>query len=259
MTAPAAARWMLAGDIATVTLARPDRHNALIPDLLEALNHALDEARRHAPRLLVLAAEGRSFSTGGDLAAFAAMPRGQRRPYADRLIGLLNDAILKLVDHPAPVLARIHGPVTGGSVGLMLGADIVVMAETAFVQPYYADVGFAPDGGWTVLMPERIGIARTAAILHANRRILPDEALRLGLADEITPPGDLDSTIARWSGHLLDKRAPSLAANRRLLNPPERRARIAAGLEAERAAFLDLIETDDAEQGMQRFLEGLTP
>lgn len=240
--------------VATVTLNRPGRHNALMPDLVACLVAALDGLRGEDLAALVLAGSGRSFSTGGDVAGFAALPRGARRDYACDLVGALNRAILALLDLPCPVVCRLHGPATGGSCGLVFASDLVAMGPRAFLQPYYVDVGFAPDGGWTALLPERIGPARAAGIQVLNRRIDPDEALALGLAQAVEAEDRLDAVIGGWLDLLRAKIAPSLAATRALLMPPTRRKAIADGLDRERERFLSLIETDEAEAGMARFL-----
>lgn len=244
----------VADRVATVTLNRPARHNALVPDLLSALNEALDGLADADLVAVVLAGSGRSFSTGGDVAAFAGLPRGARRAYASGLVGALNAAILRLLDLPCPVVCRLHGPVTGGSCGLVFASDLVAMSPRAFLQPYYVDVGFAPDGGWTALLPERIGTARAGAIQLLNRRVGAEEALGLGLAQAVEAEDRLDAVIGGWLDQLRGKVATSLRATRALLMPPHRRGAIADGLECERERFLALIETDETEAGMARFL-----
>jgi 2-(1,2-epoxy-1,2-dihydrophenyl)acetyl-CoA isomerase len=244
----------VADDVATLTLNRPDRHNALVPDLMAALNATLDKVAARRPTALLLRGAGRSFSTGGDVAAFAALSRGERRAYAAGLVGALNQAILTLLALPCPVIAAVQGPVTGGSCGLVFASDLVAMAPRAFLQPYYVDVGFAPDGGWTALLPERIGTARAGAIQMLNRRVGPEEAVALGIAQAAPSADGLEATIADWLGIMRAKVGPSLAATRALLMPPERQKAIADGLERERSRFLDLIETDETEAGMARFL-----
>jgi 2-(1,2-epoxy-1,2-dihydrophenyl)acetyl-CoA isomerase len=244
----------VADGLATLTLNRPEQHNALVPDLLDALNAVLDEVAATPPAALVLRGAGRSFSTGGDVAAFASLPRGARRTYAAGLVGALNQAILTLLALPCPVIAAVHGPVTGGSCGLVFASDLVAMGPRAFLQPYYADVGFAPDGGWTALLPERIGAAQAGAIQMLNRRIGAEEAVTLGIAQAAPAEAEFEATIAGWLGTLRGKVGPSLAATRALLMPPERLRAIADGLSRERSRFLDLIETDETEAGMARFL-----
>lgn len=244
----------VADGVARLTLNRPQRHNSLVPALVAALEEALADLRGRDLVAVVLAANGRSFSTGGDVAAFAAVPRGERRTYAEDLVGGLNRAILALIDLPCPLIARVHGPVTGGSLGFLLAADLVAVAKPAFVAPYYVEVGFAPDGGWTALLPARIGEAQARAIQLLNRHVDAEEAVALGLATRACEPADLDAVVDGWLAALRGKVASGMQATRALLMPPERRAAIAAGLARELQAFLDVIDSDAVEAGMARFL-----
>jgi len=244
----------VADGIARITLNRPLRHNSLVPELITQLNAALAEVRRHDLTALVLAGAGKSFSTGGDVAAFHAIPRGQRRGYAETLVGGLHEAILTLIDFPMPVIARVHGPVTGGSLGLVLAADLVAMSSSAFIAPYYADVGFSPDGGWTAMLPERIGIARAREIQILNRHITPAAAVAYGIATEAVSEGHIDHVVDGWIHTLKSKVRGSVLATRELLMPPERRAQITAGLARELDRFLMEIESDEADAGMAKFL-----
>jgi 2-(1,2-epoxy-1,2-dihydrophenyl)acetyl-CoA isomerase len=244
----------VADRVARLTLNRPARHNSLVPALLDDVHAALDQVEREDLVAVVLAAKGRSFSSGGDIAALAAVPRGERRAYAGQLVGSLNRAILRLLDLPCPLIVRLHGLATGGTCGFVFAADLVAITPTAFLAPYYVDVGFAPDGGWTALLPERIGAARAAAIQLLNRHISPEDAVALGLATALVPEEKLDAQIDAWLATLRAKSHSSVAATRALLMPPWRAAAIRAGLERERATFLDLIETPQAEAAMARFL-----
>lgn len=242
------------GGVARLTLNRPARHNSLVPELLDDFHAALDRVEAADVFALVLAANGRSFSTGGDVAGFAAVPRAERRAYADTLVGALNRAILRLLALPCPVIARVNGPVTGGSCGLVFAADLVAIAPPAFLASYYVDVGFGPDGGWTALLPEKIGASRAAAIQFLNGQIGPEAAATLGIATTATEPGGLDGQIAAWIATLRGKSRESLRATRALLMPPQRLDAIRAGLERERVQFLALVDTPQSETGMARFL-----
>lgn len=239
--------------VARLTLNRPARHNSLVPELLDDFHAALDRVDRENLVAVVLDANGRSFSTGGDLRGFLDAPRHARRAYADALVGALNRAILRLIALPCPLIVRLHGPVTGGSCGFVFAADLVAIAPPAFLASYYADIGFAPDGGWTALLPERIGTARAASILMLNRRITAEEAVALGLATSLVPVERLDDCIADWIAILRAKARGSLAAIRTLLMPPDRVATVRAGLERERARFLELIDRPEIEAGIAGF------
>lgn len=244
----------IADGVARITLNRPQRHNSLVPELVAALNSALSEVRKHDLAALVLAGAGKSFSTGGDVAAFHAVPRGKRRAYAEVLVGGLHEAILTLLDMPMPVITRVHGPVTGGSLGLVLAADLVAIASSTFIAPYYVDVGFSPDGGWTALLPERIGAARAREIQILNRHISADAAVAYGIATEATAARQLDEVIESWIATLHGKVRGSVRATRELLAPPERRTEVEGRLRRELDRFLDQIETEEADAGMAKFL-----
>lgn len=240
----------IADGVARLTLNRPERHNSLVPALLDSLNADLDRiAGDRSIRALVLQASGRSFSTGGDIAGFHAVPRGQRRAYAEGLVGSLNRAILALSRLPIPVIGRIHGPLTGGSLGLMLACDLVAITQQAFIQPYYTQVGFSPDGGWTAMLPARIGAQRACEIQLLNQRISAQEALQLGLVTACVETDMLDATIEGWLEKLKAMQPASVASTKALLA-----ADCAAGLDAELRNFLDLIDREDTEAGMIRFL-----
>ncbi len=237
--------------VARITLNRPRRHNALVPELLSALIATTSDLwGRDDLIAVVLAGAGRSFSTGGDVGGFYDVPRAQRRDYASGLVGDLNRAILGLMSLPCPLIGRIHGPITGGAVGLMLACDLVAMTPSCFVAPYYTEVGFSPDGGWTALLPARIGERRARAIQLLNRHVQAAEAHSLGLADAVSD--DIDAVVDGWIGALRAKSPAAIRSTRMLLRPDPKA--VAEGLERERQAFLALIDTEATEAGMARFL-----
>lgn len=244
------------GGIATLVLDRPARHNALTPDLLDDLLAAMKAAQEGAATAVVLTGAGSSFSTGGDVGGFmeAAGDPARLDAYAARTVGGLHAAILALLKLTMPVIARVNGPVTGGSVGLVLAADLVAMADEAFLQPYYSEVGFSPDGGWTALLPERVGTARALEIQFLNRRIAAAEAVEIGLATATAPGAGLDRVVDRWLENLATKSDASLRATRRLVWNEARRARVAERLAEEERMFRKLITTPDTSSRMTAFV-----
>src|SRR5690606_40151883 len=122
------------------TLGRARMRNALVPGLLLALCVCLEElGRRDEPRAVVLAADGDSFSIGGDLRRLAREMQGAAlETYSAELVGLLNQAIVSLLRLPQPVVGAVHGIVAGGAVGLVLGCDVVVAADDCRFEPRYA-------------------------------------------------------------------------------------------------------------------------
>lgn len=237
--------------VAVLTLDRPERCNALDDALLAELNAALD--RLENPRALVLRGSGRHLSTGGDVARFAhEVAAGNGRAYAQAVVGGLNRAILRLAALPCPVVAQVQGALTGGALGLVLAADLVAMDRRAFIQPFYTVVGFAPDGGWTAMLPARIGTHRAREIQLLNQRITAAQALAMGLAQAVSddPPAVTDDWLGRLRGHV----PGAMAITKRLTIDLQA---LETALDAERAAFVERIETDEVRDGMARFLASL--
>lgn len=247
------------GDHARLSLARPQRANSLDAELLTALVETLGEVAEDPPRALLLCGDGRHFSTGGDVARFAAeVEAGNGKTYAETTVGALHEAVLALLALPCPVIAELRGATTGGALGLPLAADLVVMHEEAFLQPYYAVVGFGPDGGWTALLPERIGTGPALEIQFLNRRIGATEALALGIATAVAVnDAAMEETTRQWLATIAAHVPGTLSATRRLVWSEERRRAVAARLDAERATFIERVEAEETRAGMARFLAGL--
>lgn len=240
--------------VARVVLSRTGMHNALVPELLADLLAALAGLKDDAScRAVVLAADGPVFSIGGDIRRFRReRVCGDLRAYGDALVGQLNQAILALIDLPQPVLAAVHGLVTGGSIGLVLAADLVMLAPQAVLKAHYATAGFGPDGGWTALVSRLAGRRRAAAALLLNRSIRAEEAVAWSLANEIVAAETLQEAAAAAARKIAAYPAGTMRAAKRLLWGD--RAQLAADLAAERVRFVELIAAPEAVAGVDAFL-----
>lgn len=235
-----------------LTLNRPERHNSLIPALLEELLAEIQEIQAEPnARAVILQANGRSFSTGGDVVAFFDH-LDVLEAYARQIVGLLNQTILSVLSLPIPVIAAVQGMVTGGSLGLVLAADIVLVAPEATFAPYYNVVGFSPDGGWTAMLPAIIGPKRTAAILQQNKSISAQEALAWGLADDLVEGGQIREAALKVAQDIAALKPGAIWHTKRLLF--ESQGNLAQRLDRERAHFVQQIMTPEAEDGMLAFL-----
>lgn len=240
-----------------VTLARPGMHNALVPELLDDLLGALSAiARDPACGAVVLSAEGPAFSIGGDMRRFRRERDGDLQGYSAALVGKLNQAILAIADLPQPVVAAVHGIVTGGSIGLALAADLVYLAPQALFKAHYVSAGFGPDGGWTALAARLAGSRRIAAALLLNATIRPDEAVAWGLANAVVPGEELQDAALAAAKRIAASPTGTLRAAKSLLWRD--RASLAADLEAERRRFLELIDSPAALDGVDDFLRRYT-
>jgi len=243
------------GGVARVVLCRSGMHNALVPELLEQLLAALAQVRADsACRAVLLAAEGPAFSIGGDMRRFQRERGGKDslHAYSARLVGNLNESILALIDLPQPVVAAVHGIVTGGAIGLVLAADMIYLAPQAVFKAHYTSAGFGPDGGWTALVGRIAGVHRAAAALLLNRTTRPGEAVAWGLANDVVEADSLQETAAAAARRMAAYPRGTLHAAKRLLRGD--RAQLEIDLEAERRHFLELIVQPAATQGIDAFL-----
>lgn len=241
--------------IATCTLNRGDSHNSLIPELLDELLLSLETIKAEAGvRAVILQANGRSFSTGGDLRGFASHLRNIE-DYASELVGKLNEVILTMRRLPVPVIAAVHGLVTGGSLGLLLGADLVLIAPQTQIIPYYSVVGFSPDGGWTACLPDIIGRQRTEEILLLNKPITAQQAVEWGLANMIVQPEDIRDRAKAVALNIANNNEGSTVYMKKLLWDFD--AGLQHRLEEERSRFVERISKPETQQSMLKFLQAM--
>ena len=240
-------------NIVTLTLNRPARHNSLVPELLREMLLALDSVREQVElRAVILQANGRSFSTGGDVQAFYDQC-DQSEAYAHEIVGLLNQVIVAMVELPVPIVAAVHAIVTGGSLGLVLASDIVLVAPEASFTPYYSVVGFSPDGGWTAMLPEIIGRKRAAEVLMLNQTIRAEQAVAWGMAQRIVPSAEIRDQARAVADAIAQKKIGSIQQTKRLLWRDGET--LVARLETERQYFVQQIASAEAQQGMRNFLQ----
>lgn len=241
------------GPVATLTLNRSNRHNSLIPELLEQLLSALDEISDSPEmRVVILQANGRSFSTGGDLLEFYNH-REEIAAYAMHLVSLLNNVILALIELPVPVVAAVHGIVTGGSLGLVLASDIVIATPETSFTPYYGVVGFSPDGGWTAILPSIIGPKRVAEILLCNRTITADDAVNWGLVNKIVLSNHIRREAMDTARETIKMEPRSLKSSKQLLLSSN--YNLVSRLDEELTRFINQVQSEEAMKRMIRFLE----
>lgn len=237
----------------TLTLNRPERHNSLVPELLVALIERLDMIAESAQsKPVVLNARGRSFSTGGDILGFY-QHREDLVNYSTKLVGLLNETMLRMLNLPVPIIAAVHGIVTGGSIGLILAADILLLSPAASFTPYYGKLGFSPDGGWTAILPDIIGSKRTSEVLLYNRTIHAEDALNWGLCTKIVPEEVIQQEARNIAQEIARQKQGSTRASKILLNATIEEIKFK--LQEEQKLFIIQVQTEEAMQGITSFLK----
>jgi enoyl-CoA hydratase/carnithine racemase len=170
--------------IRIIALDRPERHNALAPDLARGLVDALRDAGTGG-RPVVLTGTGRTFCPGADLhwlGTFADPSMG-----VAELVAAHHLAVTTLLEMPVPVICAINGPVAGGGLGLALAADHRIASENASFTAAYFRLGLTPDGGSSAFLQLTIGRQRTLEMLLTNRRVDAQEARDWALVYAVVP------------------------------------------------------------------------
>jgi 2-(1,2-epoxy-1,2-dihydrophenyl)acetyl-CoA isomerase len=201
--------------IAVVRIDRPERQNALVPELAQGL---VDELRAAGAtkRPVVLTASGTTFCPGADLKWLG----GQRDPALGvaELVAVHHLAVTTLLEMPVPVIAAINGAVAGGGLGLALATDYRVAAERATFTAAYLRLGLTPDGGSSALLVQAIGSTRTQELLLTNRRLGATQAREWGLVNEVVADEQVVDRAVEFADGLAPMPSYALLETRRLLD-----------------------------------------
>src|SRR3954462_8837577 len=202
-----------------VELNPPDRMNAwdkqLGVDLLSVIEQAADD---DSVRAVTITGAGRAFSSGADLkAGFDPTPQGHPDVEA-RLREIYHPIITGIRRMPKPVLAAVNGPAAGIGCSLALAADLVVMRESAYLLLAFVNIGLVPDGGSSLLVPERVGLARAAEMAMLGERIDARRAVEWGLANRAVPDAEFDAEIDALAARLAAGPTAAYAGIKRELN-----------------------------------------
>lgn len=178
-------RLALSDDVATLTLNRPDRMNALTPLVFEEAGAAIDRALADGARALVLTGEGRAFCSGADLVPDEYGYAGLPADLGDLLDAHYNPFVRKLAGLDIPVISAINGPAVGAGMGLALTADLTVMARSAYLLLAFVNIGLVPDAGVTWLIAKGAGRAQAMELALLGERISAEDAKAMGLINRV--------------------------------------------------------------------------
>jgi 2-(1,2-epoxy-1,2-dihydrophenyl)acetyl-CoA isomerase len=207
-------RYELTDGAARITLTAPDRGNPLDPPTAAGLLHAVRRARADDARVVVLRGEGRAFSFGGDVGAFAAAEDPEQ--LVDDLAETLHRTVSDLHRMDAVVVCAVHGTAAGAGVPLAAAADLVLAGASARFTLAYTRIGLSPDGG-SSLLTASLGLHRTLHLALLNPVLTADQAQAAGLVAEVHPDDELDAAVERVVAQLLAGSRTAQVAAKRLL------------------------------------------
>jgi 2-(1,2-epoxy-1,2-dihydrophenyl)acetyl-CoA isomerase len=171
------------GQVAVVRLNRPDRLNALTPELLDLLRETLGRAVAEGARALLLTGEGRAFCSGADLAARAS--GGTVLEPGENLRTHYNPLAEAFAASPIPIVTAVNGAAAGAGASLALMGDIVVMARSAYLLLAFANIGLVPDAGATWLIAKSAGRAKALEMALLGERMSAEDARDAGMVSRV--------------------------------------------------------------------------
>ena len=242
------------GRITTITLNRPEKMNAITPEMHFALGQAFDAFAADPEQFIcvVTGAGEKAFCAGSDLKA------------ADRHKGYPPSGYAGLIerfDLAKPVIAAVNGLALGGGFEIALAADIIIAADTASFGLPEPLVGTVALGGGLHRLARQIPLKQAMGMIMTSRRVTAEEGARVGFVNEVVPAGDLKAATRRWCDEILRASPMSIRASKetvmRGLDEPSFAA--AMRLQADYPAFAAMRGSEDAKEGIKAFAEKRIP
>ena len=245
--------------VATVTLNRPDKLNALNKDLAVALNETLlsISTDKHIA-VVVITGEGRAFCAGGDLGVIGKGHQENDMADLEPLLRAGMGSVLKIRTLRQPVIAAVNGPAAGAGMNIALAADIRIAADSASFGENFVNVGLFPDYGGTYFLPELVGPAKAAELFYTGEMIDAKTALQLGIVNRIVPAAELAQAAQAFARKLADGPHLAIQGVKHVLFGEKRDALVKA-LDQEVEQQMKCFQSKDCGEGIRAFLEKRKP
>lgn len=249
----------LKGQVALLTLNRPEKLNALNNELLAAIVGSLDKIELDSTvSAVVITGAGRAFSAGADIAAFQRYMQMGAAEAVAHFMRPGHRMTRRVESFPKPVIAAVNGLAFGGGCELVESTHVAFAAAEATFSKAEINIGIIPTFGGTQRLPRNVGRKAALELILSGRVFDAAEAARLGLVNRVVSSADLLNAALNLAAELATKPpltlAAALAAVHRGLD-----ASIDDGLAIEEAAFARIVSTHDAQEGVAAFVEKRAP
>jgi enoyl-CoA hydratase len=246
-----------AGHVATITINRPDKLNALNEPTRAAIVSALDRFESDPDvRVVILTGAGeKAFIAGADIAEFEGRtPVAQFRVMSDPRTNAFEAADR----FPKPIIAAINGFCLGGGCELAMACDIRIASDKAKLGQPEINLGLLPGGGGTQRLPRLVGLGNAFRLLYTGDMVTAEDALRLGLVSEVVPAADLMTRANALATTIASKSPVALRYIKEALRASVR-APMDEGLRLERTLFGLVFASEDKVEGVAAFLQKRKP
>jgi 2-(1,2-epoxy-1,2-dihydrophenyl)acetyl-CoA isomerase len=245
--------------VATLTLNRPDRLNALSTPILEGLLEALPRlARDPAVGAIVLTGAGRAFCAGGDVKRMAAETTERSGEEAVALLRSRMEVSRLLHEIEKPTIAMVNGPAAGAGMAMALACDLRFAGQSARFVTAFANVGFSGDFGGSYFLSKLVGTGKARELYYTAEPVDAAQALALGIVNRLVPDGDLAAATMAFAAKLARGPRIALGLMKQNFNAAEN-GTLAELLDREARGQIETGRTDDHKEAARAFVEKRAP
>jgi 2-(1,2-epoxy-1,2-dihydrophenyl)acetyl-CoA isomerase len=248
------------GDVAVITLNRPESLNALTSEVGQEFQSAVRELRERGARAVILTGAGRAFCAGGDLREMRKIAErdGRADAFFDEPLRLLNECILLIRQTPLPFIAAVNGAASGGGCNFALACDLVIAGESARFNQAFIKIGLSPDCGGTFILPRLVGWKRAAQLMMTGEVTSAADALSIGMINSVVADDQLMPQAMAMAEKLAAAPTAAIGRVKELLEASATND-YGEQLELEGKAQLQSGQTKDFREGVAAFIEKRPP
>jgi 2-(1,2-epoxy-1,2-dihydrophenyl)acetyl-CoA isomerase len=245
--------YEVADGVARLTLNRPERRNALNPDLNRELLAGLQLAASDPlVRAVLITGAGKGFCSGADLTFFHSRPSPD--VIYDNIVHGLGPLVTTIVTMPKPVIAAVNGVAAGAGASLALACDLRVMAQDASLLMAFSNIGLVPDAGATWFLVRQIGFSRAFEFAMEGERLPAPRCLELGLANKVVPVDDLLDISLAWALSVAKRPTLALGKTKQALHFAQQHD-LSSTIEYEAQRQQEAYQSEDFIEGVSAFLQ----
>lgn len=230
--------------------------NALSAAMLDDIAYRLDEIEKDSSiKVIILKGEGKFFSAGADIKEFTSLQqKDDYQALAEKGQNLFN----RIEQFNIPIMASVHGAALGGGLELAMACHIRIVTEQAKLGLPELNLGIIPGFAGTQRLPQYVGMAKAYEMILSGEPITGKKAFSYGLANQVVPEEELDTTVIELARKIAAKSKPTINHVMKLIRYGKS-SRFFEGLKAEAIAFGEVFGNDDAKEGVNAFIEKRQP